>query len=121
MIRVLHVLPRMPIGGVGAFLINTQSTIDRNTFIFDYLVIENVPDSLFPNTVKRMGSKVFLLNDTLSLMNSFRIIKDLSSFFREYAKEYDIVHLHSANVGRPMPTWNINTTFYSYGDNCNFY
>jgi glycosyltransferase involved in cell wall biosynthesis len=99
MIHVLHVLPRMPIGGVGSFLINAQNSINKNHFTFDYLVIEDVQGSLFEKTVMEMGSKIYLLNDKLSLLNSIRIKRDINKFFEEHAEKYDILHLHSANIG----------------------
>lgn len=99
MVRILHILPRVPIGGVGSFLMNAQKSIKKDMFSFDYLIFENVFGATFPNVVKEMGSNVYLLNEKLSLLNAFKIKKKLNEFFYAHAKEYDIVHLHSANVG----------------------
>lgn len=99
MTRILHVLPRVPVGGVGSFLINAQNIINKEAFSFDYLIIENVVNAAFPHIVKELNSKVYLLNDKLSLFNSFKIKKDLDIFFKTHANDYDILHLHSANIG----------------------
>lgn len=97
MIKILHVLPRMPIGGVGSFLINTQLNID-NSFIFDYLVLENVSGSNFREKVESFGSHVYLMDEKLSLKNTLKFIYLLDKFFSNIGKEYDVIHLHSANI-----------------------
>ena len=99
MIRILHVLPRTPVGGVGSFLLNAQATINQNSFSFDYLIIENVLGATFSHVMKEMGSAVYLLNEKLSLLNAYKIKRKLDNFFYAHAKDYDVVHLHSANIG----------------------
>lgn len=96
--RILHVLPRMPIGGVGTFLQNTQRNIN-NSFVFDYLIIEDVNDSYFSYNVEKLGAKVYLMNSKLKLSSSFNIYCKLKKFFKTNASNYDIIHLHSANIG----------------------
>lgn len=93
--RILHILPRTPIGGVGAFLINTVNTISHN-YVFDFLIIEDVSNSKFIPFVESKGSKVYLLNEKLSLLN----FKKIKSKIRMVLKKetYTIVHLHSANI-----------------------
>lgn len=95
MINVLHVLPRTPIGGVGSFLKNTQTHINKK-FGFDYLIIEDVIDSTFIDFAKNAGSKVFLIDEKLKLFNTFKIKRKIENVLKE--NRYDIVHLHSANV-----------------------
>ena len=96
--RILHVLPRMPIGGVGTFLQNTQRNIN-NSFVFDYLIIEDVNDSYFSYNVEKLGAKVYWMNSKLKLSSSFNIYCKLKKFFKTNASNYDIIHLHSANIG----------------------
>ena len=93
--RVLHVLARTPVGGVGSFLINTQNTISSD-YIFDYLIIEDVENSEFISFVKSKGSKVFLLNEKLSLLNYINIRNKLKKIIKN--ANYHIVHLHSPNI-----------------------
>lgn len=93
--RILHILPRTPVGGVGAFLMNTVNTISKN-YVFDYLIIEDVNNSKFIPFVENKGSKVYLLNEKLSLLN-FKNIKNKIKTILE-SEKYSIVHLHSANI-----------------------
>lgn len=95
MTRILHILPRTPVGGVGAFLKNTQEHLSDN-YKFDYLIVEDVPNSDFIPFVESRGSNVILLNISLSLKNSFKIRRELKK--RLIDKKYSIVHLHSANI-----------------------
>lgn len=93
--RVLHILSRTPVGGVGSFLINAESTISKD-FAFDYLIIEDVKNSTFVSTVKKMGSKVYFINEKLSLRNYKRIKKKLDKIFDNL--DYKIVHVHAPNI-----------------------
>ena len=93
--RILHILSRTPVGGVGSFLINTENTISNN-FKFDYLIIEDVKGSQFIPFVKSKGSKVYLLDEKLSLLNYGNIRKKIDSLLNNV--NYQIVHLHSPNI-----------------------
>ena len=96
MIKVLHILPKVPVGGVGSFLKNTQRNINSD-FSFDYLIIENVNGSTFIDEVTEMGSKVFLLNQKLKIKNFYKIKNNIEKVLK-YNNGYDIAHLHSANI-----------------------
>ena len=95
MTRILHILPRTPTGGVGAFLKNTQDHLSGR-YVFDYLIIEDVANSNFIPYVEARGSKVILLNICLSLRNSLKIRNEFKKKLTE--NRYSIVHLHSANI-----------------------
>lgn len=93
--RVLHILPRTPVGGVGAFLTSAAKEIS-NKYIFDYLIIEDVNNSTFIPTVKKNSSKVYLLNEKLSILNQKKIRNKIDSLLNNV--DYKVVHLHSANI-----------------------
>ena len=95
MTRVLHILPRTPIGGVGSFLKATQSHLSKE-FAFDYLIIEDSSSSDFISYVETLGSHVILLNEKLILSNSFRIREKINKIITPH--KYKIVHLHSPNI-----------------------
>ncbi|WP_311531245.1 glycosyltransferase [uncultured Anaerococcus sp.] len=95
MVKVLHILPRTPVGGVGSFLKNTQLRINKD-YNFDYLIIENVKNSNFIDFAKKNESEVYLLDEKLSLFNTIKIKKKINAILKK--NKYDIVHLHSANV-----------------------
>lgn len=96
MIKILHILPKSPVGGVGSFLENTQRNINSD-FVFDYLIIEDVKNSTFIDEVTAMGSKVFLLNQKLKVRNFYKIKKAIETIIKNNDC-YDIAHLHSANI-----------------------
>lgn len=93
--RVLHILSRTPVGGVGSFLINAESTISKD-FAFDYLIIEDVKNSTFVSSVKKMGSNVYFINVKLSLLNYKKIAKKLDKIFDNL--DYKIIHVHAPNI-----------------------
>lgn len=93
--RVLHILARTPVGGVGSFLMNTENTISNN-FKFDYLILEDVANSQFIPSVKNNGGRVYLIDEKLSLMNYVKIKNKIKELLKK--TNYRIVHLHSANI-----------------------
>lgn len=95
-IKILHVIGKRPKGGVGTFLINMHSNIDRSKIQFDYLINAPTPDGIFDIKVKALGGKVFVLPE-LRYKNIFKYLKELVHFFREN-HDYKIIHVHSVNI-----------------------
>lgn len=93
--RILHVLARTPVGGVGSFLMNTENTIS-NSFKFDYLIIEDVKKSQFIPFVEKKGSKVYLIDEKLSALKYCKIRKKIDKLLNSI--NYNIVHIHSPNI-----------------------
>ena len=93
--RILHVLARTPVGGVGSFLMNTENTISDN-YIFDFLILEDVDNSQFIPFVERKGSKVYLIDEKLSLLNYGKIRKKIDNLLNDL--DYRVVHIHSPNI-----------------------
>ena len=97
-IRVLNIIGYRPRGGVGSVVYNYQTHMDQEVIQSDYLLFNDVPDGEFDIKVREYGSSVYVLPE---LKNSrfFLIFRRINNFFKEHAKDYDIVHLHSANIG----------------------
>ncbi len=98
MIRVLHVLPRMPIGGVGSFLLNSLDYLSDDVS-FEFLIIENVDNSTFLENVYMKKSTAAVLDIHLALINYSKILRELDRYLERHEGVYDAVHLHSANIG----------------------
>lgn len=96
--KILHVIGKRPKGGIGTFLRNMHMGIDSSKIKFDYLINAS-PDEQgdFDKAVKGFGGDVFYLPE-LKYRNTINYIKKLNEFFK-YHNEYDIVHLHTANIG----------------------
>lgn len=93
--RILHVLARTPVGGVGSFLMNTENTISKK-YKFDYLILEDVNKSQFIQFVEKRGSKVYLIDEKLSLTNYSKIRDKIDNLLNNV--NYRIVHIHSPNI-----------------------
>lgn len=97
-VRVLHVLGKRPVGGVGTFLINMHKNIDRSKVQFDYLMNASYEEGEFDKTVKSLGGNVYILPE-LSYKNTLSYLKNLNVFFKKYNLKYNIIHVHSVNIG----------------------
>ncbi|NLK23554.1 MAG: glycosyltransferase family 1 protein [Clostridiales bacterium] len=96
-IRVLHILGKRPVGGVGTFLKNMNANVDLNRVKFDYLLCAKEPIGEFDTYVMRYGAKVYVLPE-LKYSNIVVYLKELYYFMRKYATNYDIIHVHVPNI-----------------------
>lgn len=97
MIKVLHVLGYMPVGGVGTLLLGLNNNIDKNYIQMDCLLFKSDRKSNFSQEWKKSGGRIETIPFELKPKNYFKIKKFLNTFFEE--SNYDIVHLHSPNLG----------------------
>lgn len=97
MIKVLHVLGYMPVGGVGTLLLGLNNNIDKNNIHMDCLLFKSDRKSNFSKEWKKSGGGIEIIPFELKPKNYFKIKKFLNTFFEE--NNYDIVHLHSPNLG----------------------
>ncbi len=97
MTRVLEIIGKRPQGGIGAFITNYQSHFVGEDIKLDYLIFNDEPDGPFDEKVRSMGSKIYVLPE-LRNIRLFLIWKAIYEFFHKHEGEYDIVHLHSANI-----------------------
>lgn len=91
MIRILHVVSIMDIGGMESFIMNMYRNIDRSKMQFDFLV-HHRRRGVFEDEIKALGGHVYhtsLMDD----WNLFEYIKELRKLFAEHP-EYKVVHGH---------------------------
>ena len=94
--RVLEIIGKRPVGGVGTVMLNYQNYIDAEKVQMDYLIFGEEAE-LFDEQVKALGSKVYMY-PALSGRQMGRTKTYLEQFFAEHGGEYDIVHLHAPTI-----------------------
>ena len=94
--RVLEIIGKRPVGGVGTVMLNYQTYMDIQKVKMDYLIFGEKAE-LFDEKVKAMGSKVYMY-PALSGRQMGRTKAYLEEFFEKHASEYDIVHLHAPTI-----------------------
>ena len=97
MVKVLNIIGKRPIGGIGAFAYNYQSHIDKNKVQIDYLIFDDQEVGEFDRKVKAIGSKVYVL-PALKNFRLFSIWKKIDLFMKYVGRHYDVLHLHSINI-----------------------
>lgn len=95
-VRVLEIIGKRPVGGVGTVMLNYQKYIDAGKVQMDYLIFGEKTEQ-FDENVKALGSKVFLY-PALSGSQMGRTKAYLEEFFSAHALEYDVVHLHAPTI-----------------------
>jgi glycosyltransferase involved in cell wall biosynthesis len=95
-IKVLHVVGKRPLGGIGTFLYNLNKFVDHSKFSFDFLINGTDENGEFDEKVKVLGSNVYTL-PKLDSQNFIFYLKELKSFY-EKNHDYDIIHIHSVNI-----------------------
>jgi len=94
--RVLEVIGKRPVGGVGTVMLNYQTYVDAEKVQMDYLIFGEKPEP-FDESVKALGSKVYMY-PALAGRQMGRTKAYLEAFFAEHEGEYDIVHLHAPTI-----------------------
>lgn len=96
MVRILHIVPNMNMGGLETFIMNIYENIDREKIQFDFLE-HYKEESAYDKRIEELGGKIY----HFSFRNDKRIIKyivSLNKFFRKH-KEYKVIHCHMESVG----------------------
>lgn len=91
MIRVLHVLGSLNIGGSQMMVLNLYRSVDREKIQFD-IIINRPNDLQLAKDFERLGSRIFLL-PSFNGRNIGQVKKAWNSFFSEHP-EYKILHSH---------------------------
>lgn len=94
--RVLEIIGKRPVGGVGTVMLNYQKYVNAEKVQMDYLIFGEEAE-VFDTSVKELGSKVYMY-PALSGSQMGRTKAYLEDFFAEHASEYDIVHLHAPTI-----------------------
>lgn len=91
MLRVLHMIGSLELGGSQSMVMNIYRNIDREQIQFDFIV--DHPDRMyFADEVIKLGGKIFIL-PTFIGSNVLEVGKKWNEFFRNH-KEYKILHSH---------------------------
>lgn len=88
-IRVLHILHRLDMGGTENFIMNIYRNMDRSKVQFDFLVHGT---SVFDSEVKELGGKIYYLSGYVNKLGITKYKKELKRFIKEH--HYKIVHSH---------------------------
>lgn len=91
MIRILHVIGSLNIGGSQTMIMNIYRNIDRRKIQFDFIV--DHPEQLyFADEIYKMGGKIYFM-PTFKFVNFLKVKKMWRDFFNNH-KEYKILHSH---------------------------
>ena len=91
MIRVVHVLGDLSVGGVESFIMSVYRRIDRDKIQFDFLV-HNLENDAYREEIEELGGRIFIL-DRLNFKNPLKYIRDLDKILENH-KEISILHCH---------------------------
>ena len=91
MIRILHVIGSLDMGGSQMFVLNVYNNIDRSKIRFDFVVREG-KTYLLENKILSLGGKIYYCPKYKGY-NHFSYVKWWKEFFREHP-EYKIIHGH---------------------------
>lgn len=96
-LRVLHVVSTRPIGGVGSFLKNMSDFINMKAFEFSFIFSSGILKGEFEDHMKDLGMNTYILPDFYTKPLSY--VRETFSFYKKYHKNFDIIHVHSPNIG----------------------
>lgn len=95
MIRVLHMIASLGIGGTQAMVMNLYQKTDRSKVQFDFIIdhSDHPKHTYFAEEIKRLGGKIYIM-PTFRGGNILEIVKAWDQFFQTH-KEYRILHVHA--------------------------
>lgn len=91
MIRVLHMIGSLNVGGSQTLVMNLYRNIDRNKIQFDF-ILDHSNQIYFLEEVKQLGGRIFFLPEFKG-KNIFEVTASWRKFFEEH-REYKILHSH---------------------------
>jgi len=94
-IRVLHVLGTLNLGGAETMIMNLYRSIDRSAIQFDF-VIHTKEKCIFTDEIKSLGGKIYHCPN-ITQTNVIRYSLWWDSFFSEHT-EYKIIHGHMTST-----------------------
>ena len=100
--RVLQVVGSLNRGGTQAFIMNVFHNIDREKFMFDFLIFSDSKDGYYEE-IKSMGVTIYSLPPRIKGILSY--IKSLSDFYSKHSKEYDVVHYNVCSLTSILPLY----------------
>ena len=94
MIRVLHIVNSMGVGGIETFLMNLYRTIDKSEYQFDFL-LHKKSNSYYEEEIINKGGQLFYVPTRRD--GILKAKSELSSFYSNHP-EYQIVHEHVSSL-----------------------
>lgn len=91
MIRILHVLGGLNLGGAESMVMNLYRAIDRTEIQFDFVIHKNEKQA-YEDEILEMGGTIYRFPQ-FSLKNSCKLTYVWNKFFREHP-EYKVMHSH---------------------------
>ena len=92
MIRVLHMIASLDVGGSQTLMMNIYRNIDREKIQFDF-VIDHPDETYFAPEIEALGGRVYTL-PAFHGTNAGEIRRDWSNFFYTHP-EYHVLHSHT--------------------------
>jgi len=92
MIRVLHMIASLDVGGSQTVMMNIYRNIDREKIQFDF-VIDHPKEDYFAEEIRSLGGRVFTM-PAFHGTNAGEIKRDWNNFFYTHP-EYTILHSHT--------------------------
>lgn len=99
MIRVLHVVDHMGLGGIQSFIMNVYRNIDRSKIQFDFLLHKKDGNRFLPE-IQCLGGVVYFV--PARNKGVFHNKVALNSFFKTHP-EYKVVHQHESSLSYIEP------------------
>lgn len=83
--------------GVSSIVMNLYKNINSDDIQIDFMAF-SAGNNSYLDMIQEGGSDVYILPSPLSLKSFFKSLKAIKKFFKEYSKDYDVVHLHSPTL-----------------------
>ena len=91
MIRILHMIGSLEVGGSQMMVMNLYRNIDRNKVQFDFIV-DHSERMYFAEEIRSLGGKIYIM-PTFTGNNVLKVRAKWKEFFYKH-KEYKILHSH---------------------------
>lgn len=91
MIRILHMIGSLNIGGSQTMIMNIYRNIDKDKIQFDFIV-DHENELYFADEIKKMGGKIYFM-PRFTGTNIIKIVRSWNEFFKKHP-EYNIIHSH---------------------------
>ena len=91
MIRILHVIGKMDVGGAETFIMNVYRKINRDKIQFDFMVHSDEV-GVFDEEIDKLGGKIYNI-DSFNGVNSISYAKKWDDFFNQHS-EFTALHGH---------------------------
>jgi len=95
MIRILHVVGSMNMGGIETYIMNMYRTVNKSEIQFDFLV-HTKEESFYDSEILAHGGYIYHISPRRN--GIIKYIKELKVFFREKGSKYSNIHFHLSSL-----------------------